>query len=54
MILRGTTLDQEIFMLKRIRMNIFCGVKFLRFRSIREFFLTVDGYDRDDGSISRV
>ena len=39
--------DWEIHTLKIIRVKIFCGVKFSWFRSIREIFLTVDGYNRD-------
>ena len=35
--------DREIFTLKIICVKNFCGVKFLRFRSIREIYLTVDG-----------
>ena len=35
-------------MLKIICVKKFHGVKFSRFRSIREFFLTVDGYDVDE------
>ena len=33
-----STVDREIFMFKTIRVKIFCGVKFLRFRSIHEIF----------------
>ena len=43
-----TTVVWEIFTLKIIRENNFRGVKFLRFRSIREIFLTVDGYNVDE------
>ena len=42
-----STIDREIFMLKIIRMKNFRVVKFLRFRSIREIFLTVDDYNMD-------
>ena len=42
-----STVDREIFMLKIIRMKNFRVVKFLRFRSIREIFLTVDDYNMD-------
>ena len=41
------TVDQEIFMLKIIRVKIFRGVKFSRFRSICKKFLMVDSYNRD-------
>ena len=43
-----TTVVWEIFTLKIIRENNFRGVNFLRFRSIREIFLTVDGYNVDE------
>ena len=43
-----STVDWEIFMLKIICVKNFHGVKFLQFRSIREFFLlTVDGHNKD-------
>ena len=37
-----STVDQEIFRLKIIRVKNFRVVKFSRFRSIRKIFLTVD------------
>ena len=39
-----STIDREILI---IRMKNFRVVKFLRFRSIREIFLTVDDYNMD-------
>ena len=42
LILSKTTVDREIFALKIIRVKNFCVIKFSRFCSIREFFLTVD------------
>ena len=45
--LQGPTVDQEIFTLKIIRVKNFRVVKFSRFRSIREFFLTVDDCNVD-------
>ena len=44
------TVDREIFMLKIICVKNFRGVKFSRFCSIREIFLTVDGYDVDESA----
>ena len=41
------TIDREIFTLKIIRVKIFHVIKFSRFRSIREFFLTVDNCNMD-------
>ena len=41
------TIDREIFTLKIIRVKIFHVIKFSRFRSIREFFLTVDDCNMD-------
>ena len=43
-----TTVDREIFALKIIRVKIFRVDKFSRFRSIREFFLTVDDCNMDE------
>ena len=44
----GTTVDREIFVLKIIRVKNFRVVKFSRFRSIREIFLTVDYCNMDE------
>ena len=41
------TVDWKIFTLKVIRMKNFPGVKFLRFRSICKFLLTVDDCNMD-------
>ena len=35
-------------MLKIIRLKNFHGVKFLRFRLLRKFFLAVDNYNMDE------
>ena len=43
-----STVDGEIFTLKIIRAKNFCNVKFSRFRSIREIFLTVANYNMDE------
>ena len=43
-----TTVDREIFTLKIIRVKNFRVVKFSRFRSIREIFLTVDYCNMDE------
>ena len=42
------TVDREIFVLKIIRVKIFHVIKFSRFRSIREIFLTVDDCSMDE------
>ena len=42
------TVDREIFALKIIRMKIFRVDKFLRFRSIREIYLTVADCNMDE------
>ena len=44
----AATVDWEIFTLKIIRVKNFHGVKCSQFCSIREIFLTVDGYDVDE------
>ena len=41
------TVDREIFTLKIIRVKNFRVNKFSRFRSIRDIFLTVNGYSMD-------
>ena len=41
------TVDWEIFTLEIICVKNFCGVKFLRFHSIREI-LMVDSYNMDE------
>ena len=41
------TIDREIFALKIIRVKNFRVIKFSRFRSIREIFLTVDDCNMD-------
>ena len=48
-LLQSVTVDQEIFMLKIIRVKIFwvATCKFLQFRSIRKKFLMVDDYNMD-------
>ena len=48
------TVDWEIFMLKIIRVKNFCVVKFSRFCSIREIFLTVDDCNIDLESSCRL
>ena len=42
------TVDREIFALKIIRVKNFRVIKFSRFRSIREIFLTVDDCSMDE------
>ena len=42
------TVDREIFTLKIIHVKIFRVIKFLRFRSIRDIFLTVDNCSMDE------
>ena len=42
------TVDREIFALKIIHVKIFRVDKFLRFRSIRKIFLTVDNCNMDE------
>ena len=42
------TVGREIFTLKTIRVKFFRVVKFSRFSSIREIFLTVDGCNMDE------
>ena len=42
------TVDQEILTLKIIHVKNVRVVKFSRFRSIREIFLTVDDYNMDE------
>ena len=43
-----STVDREIFTLKIICVKNVHVVKFSRFRSIREIFLTVDDYNMDE------
>ena len=43
-----STVDREIFTLKIICVKNFRGVKFSRFHSIREIFLTVDYCNMDE------
>ena len=42
------TLDREIFTLKIIHIKKFCVEKFSQFHSIREIFLTVNGYNMEE------
>ena len=48
------TVDHEIFMLKIIHVKNFRVVKFSRFRSIRDFVLTVDYCSMDEHLVRRV
>ena len=47
MVIHVVTVDRETFTLKIIHMKNFRVIKFSRFRSIREIFLTVDDCSMD-------